>query len=113
MKLNKNKHSAITHYNYNLSQKQTQFFKKKISFSDAESFFPNGYETLFLLTYIIVLPYIAGLIFLLLFFSNLNISIMQSIYNSHSFFLTWCVGYEILAITLLIVIFKKFLFMKL
>jgi len=102
----------ILRINHLLSQKQADYFKKEVSFSDAETFFPNGYETLFLIIYTLVLPYLAGLVFLLLVFSKLNIHIMQSIYSSHSLFLTWCVGYEILAILALIVIFKKIIFMK-
>ena len=104
---------TITKLNHLLSKKQEVFFKKKLSFSDAETFFPEGLEMLFLAVYVALLPYIAGLIFLLLFFSNFNKELMQSLYSSHSFFLTWCVGYEILAIITLIVIFKKFIVMKL
>ena len=114
--MNFNQKSAsdnITRINRLLSQRQADFFKRKISFSDAETFFPDGYEMLFSIMYIAILPYLAGLIFLLLFFSNLNINLMQSIYASHSFFLTWCVGYEILAVITLIIIIRKFIFMNL
>ena len=95
-----------------LAKKRALYLRKKLSFSDLNTYFPAGLETLFLLVYILLLPYIAGLIFLLLFFSRLNITIMQSIFNAHSFFLTWCVGYEILAISFLLYLLKKFVFIK-
>ena len=95
-----------------LAKKRELYLRKNLSLSDLNTYFPTGFETLFLFFYALLLPYIAGLVFLLLFFSRLNITIMQSIFNAHSFFLTWCVGYEILAISFLLYLLKKIIFIK-
>ena len=107
------KSNKISHFTTIISPQQQNFLRKEVSFSDGGTFFPKNFEILFLAFYFILLPYIAGLIFILLFFSNLHLNIMESIYLSHSFFLTWCIGYEILAISFLIYLSKKFIFMKL
>jgi hypothetical protein len=100
------------HAKERLALKREQYLRRKLSFDDIETYFPNGFETLFSVLYFLLLPYLAGLLFLLLFFSNLNINIVLSILHSHSYLLTWCVGYEVLAISLLLYLLKKFIFIK-
>jgi len=66
---------------------------------------PEGYEQIALFIYILLLPYIAGIIFLFTYISKWDYNIYLSLNNSHSYMLTWCIGYEIIAgITLLVII---------
>ena len=96
----------------NFSLKRQAYLTKKLSWSDVDTYFPNGLEMLFLLFYFILLPYIAGVITILLLFSNFDFSIAISIFYNHSFFLSWCVGYEVLTITFLIYFFKTIFSIK-
>ena len=68
---------------------------------------PEGYEKIAFFIYILLLPYIAGLIFLFTYVSKWDYNIYLSLNNSHSYMLTWCIGYEIIAGITLIIIIKN------
>ena len=68
---------------------------------------PEGYEKLFITIYALTLPYIAGLIFLFFYISKSDLSIFTSICDSHSSLFTWCIGYEIVAVILLLLLMKQ------
>jgi len=70
-------------------------------------FFPAGLEYLFLLIYIVTLPYIFGLLFLFLYVVELKVDLFISLLNKSSFFAIWAIGYEILAAIILLLIFKS------
>jgi len=75
----------------------TKFSQKKVELSDTPLFFPQGYENIFLLIYAVLLPYIAGLLFLFFYISKTNIEIFTTVYQNSFFILTWAMGYEIFA----------------
>ena len=63
------------------SPKRAELLTRKLSFSDVDTYFPDGFEIFFLLLYFISLPYIAGFFFYL---SPFPISILKL---SHPFFI--------------------------
>ena len=75
-------------------------------------FFPPGKEMLFLGIYFLILPYIAGLLFLFFYVSEGEASVFGSItVNSDAnFFLVWIIGYEILATIAILWIIKNAIF---
>lgn len=84
----------------------TKFSQKKVEFNDTPLFFPQGYETIFLLIYVALLPYIAGFLFLFVYISKSKIKIFTTVYQNSSFILTWAMGYEIIAGIVLLWIIK-------
>ncbi|RLA63597.1 MAG: hypothetical protein DRQ78_06785 [Epsilonproteobacteria bacterium] len=84
----------------------TSFSQKAVSLADTPLYFPEGFEKLFLVIYIIILPYITGLLFLFLYVSSAKINTFLALNNDSSFLLTWAIGYEILAAFVLIAIIK-------
>jgi hypothetical protein len=96
--------SNIKLENRSKEKNRKSFIHQEISI---ESFplLPEGYEKVALFIYGSLLPYIAGLIFLFTYVSKWDYNIYLSLNSSHSYILTWCIGYEIIAgITLLIII---------
>ena len=97
--------------NYKIEKKFTtspkKFTGKVVTFDDTPLFFPEGFEKIFLAIYFVVLPYIAGLLFLFFFVSNGNVEVFSSLNQESSFILTWAVGYETLAILALLYIAKS------
>ncbi|RLA57725.1 MAG: hypothetical protein DRQ78_13125 [Epsilonproteobacteria bacterium] len=87
-------------------QNDVSFSQKAIELGDAPLFFPPRFEKLFLVIYIILLPYITGLLFLFLYVSEANIDLFLSLNDDASFLLTWAIGYEILAAFVLVYIIK-------
>jgi len=80
---------------------------KKIELKNAETFFPKGYEKIFLALYILLLPYFAGIIFLFFYVAGGNVDIFYSVFDKQNHILTWCIGYEILAVLTLIYLVKN------
>ncbi len=72
-------------------------------------FFPPGKEMLFLGIYFITLPYIVGLIFIFFYISDGNPALFGSITvtTDANPFLTWIIGYELLAAFILLMITKS------
>ena len=82
------------------------FSQKQIVFEDTPLFFPAGLEKLFLLIYFIILPYLAGIIFLFFYIGEGDFQLFLSLNKNSSFILTWIIGYEILASLILLYIVK-------
>jgi len=76
--------------------KISQLSNKDIVLEDMSYFFPKGYEKTFLFLHALFLPYVAGLLFIFLYITEADISLFSSMLDEHSFFLTWCIGYELL-----------------
>jgi hypothetical protein len=69
--------------------------------------FPKGYEKIFLFLHVLILPYVAGLLFIFLYIAEANIVFFTSMVDDLSFFLTWCIGYELLMFIFLIGLILK------
>ena len=90
-----------------LQTKPQKYTQQNINFSDTPLFFPAGLERIFLFIYVVTLPYIAGLTFLFFYIANGNYKVFLSLSDTNSYILTWAIGYEILAATILLVIMKN------
>ena len=86
---------------------EDSFSQQKITFENAPLLFPPSLEKVFLLFYFIVLPYIAGLMFLFFYIGEGDIDLFFSINEEPSFLFTWAIGYEILAGILILYIVKS------
>jgi len=91
-----------------------QFIKSKKSFAQQDVdltstplFFPESFEKVFLAIYFIVLPYIAGLLFLFFYVADAKTELFLSLNDNSSFILTWAIGYEVLAILAILFIIKS------
>lgn len=96
----------MTEQRHQFKSKNTSFGQQEIKFEDTPLFFPEGYEKIFLLFYIATLPYITGLIFTFIFLSNNNYALFLSMLETTPLFLTWAIGYEVLASLTLLYIIK-------
>ena len=100
-------HSTIIHSTKKKPKNlYVSFSQKEIKFENTPLFFPRGLEKIFLLIYFIILPYLAGLLFLFFFVGKGKIELFNSLNNESSFIFTWIIGYEIIAILILLYIFK-------
>ena len=70
--------------------------KKEIILSDIPIFFPKGYEKIYLIAYILLLPYIGGIFFIFFYIADAKKEIFLALNDSASFLFTWAIGYEIL-----------------
>ena len=81
------------------------FFNKKIDLNNYTSLSESLEKTLFLGSFILF-PYLTGVIFSFFFFAHTNLE-----YYSHiditKFMFLWTIGYELLALIILILIFKS------
>lgn len=84
-----------------------KFSQQKVELSDTPLYFAEGFEKLFMAFYFIALPYIAGVLFLFFYVANGEVKLFLSLDQGSSFFLTWAIGYEILAGALLLYIVKS------
>jgi len=89
-----------------IRNKSLKFSKQEVDITQTPLFFPEGYEKIFMFIYFISLPYLAGRIFQFFYVSNANIAIFLKLFNDSMFFLTWAIGYEIIASILLLYILK-------
>ena len=89
-----------------IRNKNTSFAQQDVELSQTPLFFPEGFEKVFLVIYIISLPYIIGLLFLFFVVAEANVERFLSINGESAFFLTWAIGYEILAGLILLWIIK-------
>jgi len=71
------------------------------------SLFPERYEKIFLAIYFISLPYILGLIFFFFYVAEGKLDVFIAVNQDSPFLMVWAIGYEILAIILLVWIFKN------
>ena len=84
----------------------TNFSKQEVDLQKTPLFFPEGFEMIFLAIYFVILPYIAGILFLFFYVAESSADLFSSIYEQSFFVLTWSMGYEILASLLLLYIVK-------
>ncbi len=102
--------SAKTYQRENIKirrQKEDDFFNQSLDYRDFV-FSPEGYEGIVLSLYILILPYLAGLLFLFLFVAEANYQYFLE-FNLASFFIIWAIGYEVCAVLLLVGIFLAWL----
>jgi hypothetical protein len=66
--------------------------------SDSPLFFPAGLEKVFLAIYSISIPYIVGLMFLYFYVAHAKTETFLALSESSSFFMTWAIGYEMIAV---------------
>lgn len=90
-----------------IRNKEDSFAKQEVTFENTPLFFPEGFEKLFLLIYFITLPYIAGLLFLFFYVANGKKSLFLSLNDNSSFILTWAIGYEVIAVLIILWIVKS------
>lgn len=96
-----------------ISENRQQFKSTNQGFGDQEVdlhktplFFPIGFEKIFLVIYLLTLPYLTGLGFTFFYAAKSNYQLFISLNKETPFFLTWAIGYEILATLLLLYIMK-------
>ncbi|MDD2450351.1 hypothetical protein [Sulfurovum sp.] len=94
------------HEKKKFQSKNNSFGKQEIKYEDTPLFFPPGFEKLFLLIYFVSLPYIAGLLFLFVYVATSKYETFLTLIQKSSFFMTWAIGYEILAALTLLYIVK-------
>lgn len=95
------------------AEASSKFSERKVSLADTPLFFPEGFEKIFLTLYFILLPYIAGTLFLFFYISNGELESFLSLNKKSSIILTWAIGYEIIAVLILLYIMKLALFLSL
>ena len=83
------------------------FTRQEVDLTDSPLFFPQGFEKVFLGIYLVVLPYIAGLLFLFIYVAEGKTELFLSLNDDSSFILTWAIGYEIIATLAIILIIKS------
>jgi len=83
------------------------FAQQEVDLSSTPLFFPEGFEKIFLGVYVVVLPYIAGLLFLFFYIAEGKTEQFLSMNNDSSFILTWAIGYEIIAVLAILYIIKS------
>ena len=89
------------------SKNDVKFLQQEVNLKSTPLYFPEGFEKLFLAMYFILLPYITGLLFLFFYISKGKYEIFLSLNQDYFFILTWAIGYEILAILILLYIIKS------
>ncbi|DAB30019.1 MAG TPA: hypothetical protein CFH84_06350 [Sulfurimonas sp. UBA12504] len=88
--------------------------KKRDSFASQEVdvhkyvFSPEGWENFVLICYIILIPYIVGVLFLFVFIAEVAFEKFLLL-DMSSIIIVWAIGYEVIAATLLFGIFVSFL----
>jgi len=90
-----------------IKNKEDSFAKQKVTFDDTPLFFPEGFEKIFLAIYFVTLPYIAGLLFLFFYVADGKKELFLALNDDSSFFLTWAIGYEIIAGLIILWIIKR------
>ena len=89
----------------NHSNAQKTFIKRKIHLTDIPIFFPPGYEKIYLIAYIALVPYIVGIFFTFFYIAEAKRELFLSLNEEASFLFTWAIGYEIIALSSLFYIF--------
>ncbi len=81
------------------------FGEKEVDFSEILPM-PEGYEKLFIMIYLITIPYAVGLLFLFLFVAKGDFHNFLGL-DIAMFVAVWAIGYEIVAGFALVIIFYK------
>jgi hypothetical protein len=84
-------------------EQEDSFLNQSIDYRDLV-FAPKGYEGVVLGTYVLMVPYLMGLVFLFLFVARASYEYFLQ-FNLTSFFIIWAIGYEVCAGLILIGIF--------
>lgn len=84
-------------------QQEDDFFNKSLDYRDFV-FSPEGYEGIVFGLYLLLLPYLAGLLFLYLFVARANYEYFL-VFNLASFAIIWAIGYEVCAVLIIAGIF--------
>ena len=80
---------------------------KEIRLQETPLFFPAGFEKIFLAVYFVSLPYILGLIFLFFYIAEGDFDIFVAVNKDSPFLMTWAIGYEMLALMIILWIIKS------
>jgi len=83
------------------------FTKQEVKLQDTPLFFPEGFEKIFLAVYFVSLPYILGLLFLFFYIAEGKFEVFVSVNKESPFIMTWAIGYEILAVLIILWIIKS------
>ncbi|HFS85327.1 MAG TPA: hypothetical protein ENK72_01775 [Epsilonproteobacteria bacterium] len=86
--------------------KDKKFSNKEVDLKETPLFFPAGFEKLFLVIYFMSLPYVVGLIFSFVYLSKSHYETFLRINRESPFILTWAIGYEIIAILIILYVIK-------
>ena len=70
-----------------------------------ELLFPEKYAKLFLVFYIVLIPFLVGHLFLFTYISKFNFDVYTAICTENSSLLTWCMGYEGFALFFFLIVF--------
>lgn len=73
-------------------------------------FIPEANSDIAITLYIVLIPYITGLIFLYFHLFKMDFGRMIALKDQHSFFLIWLIGYEVVAALILLMVFKSIIF---
>lgn len=84
-------------------QKEDDFFNQSLDYRNFV-FSPEGYEGIVLTLYILIIPYLVGMLFLYLFVAKATYEYFLH-FNLASFFVIWAIGYEVCAVSILVGIF--------
>jgi len=108
-----NRRNNQTYYNkmrnaQRRKRNRKSFASKEVNIKDMV-FAPEGYEGIFFFAYFLIIPYLAGSIFLFLFVAGGNYDSFMLL-NMTAVFIVWAIGYEIVATIALSIIFIMFLF---
>ncbi|KYJ87728.1 hypothetical protein [Sulfurovum riftiae] len=83
------------------------FAKQEVRLQDTPLFFPEGFEKIFLAIYFVSLPYILGLLFLFFYIAEGKFEVFLSVNRDSPFLMIWAIGYEILAVLIILAIIKS------
>ena len=75
----------------------------KSSLTVIDRLFPKKYAKLFLILYIVLIPFFAGHLFLFAYISKFNFDMYSEICSKNGHFLTWFLGYEGFALFFLLI----------
>lgn len=87
----------------NIKQNQQSFLKQNI---DLDDYLPESLRNIIGPLLFIMLPYITGVMFLFFIIAQANIETYNKI-DANSFILAWSIGYEIIALCLLLIIINS------
>lgn len=106
-----NKPTQIVHNNVDdYQEKSKKLHRQKQDFLHREFdyrdyiFAPEGYEGIMLFFYIMTMPYFVALAFLFLFVARSSFNLFLEL-NLASYFIVWAIGYEICAVSAVIIFF--------
>ncbi|SFV49922.1 hypothetical protein MNB_SV-6-922 [hydrothermal vent metagenome] len=83
----------------------TSFMSRDVNIMDTV-FFPDGLEHIMLAVYFVSIPYVVGTLFIFFYIGKGDYNIFLSLSDDNSFLITWAIGYEVVAVILLLWIAK-------